>query len=143
MRKDVLISIMGIQSINGEEDVVEMTTYGSLHKNDGSYCLSYDETEATGMAGSHTTLMVENGHRVTMRRSGGVESELVIEKGCRHQCHYETGFGAILVGISGDSIRSTLNEKGGEVDFSYSMDINTALACENRVIIKVKECLPC
>ena len=29
---------------------------------------------------------------------------------------------------------------GGELDFSYSMDINTALTSENRVIISFKEC---
>lgn len=140
--KNVLISIKGIQLIDGEHDIIELTTFGNLLKNEKGYVLSYSETEATGMSDFHTTLHIENGQRVTMHRSGAVESELIIEKGCRHQCHYETGFGPILVGISGDSIKSTLSDTGGEIDFSYSMDINTALTSENRVIITVKECSP-
>ncbi|MBP0981316.1 MAG: DUF1934 domain-containing protein [Oscillospiraceae bacterium] len=75
--------------------------------------------------------------RVTMRRSGSFDTQLIIEKGSRHQCLYDTGFGAITVGINGRDVRSTLNDDGGEVDFSYAMDINTALTSENRVIIKV------
>ena len=131
-----MITIKGIYNVNGERDVVELMTCGDFYKTNDGYWLSYDETETTGFDGHRTTLRVEPG-RVTMQRTGPTDSQLIVEKGCRHQCSYDTGYGAVMVGINGRDIRSTLSEAGGEVDFSYAMDINTALASENRVIIKV------
>lgn len=136
MKQEAMITIKGIYNVNGERDVVELLTCGDFYKKNDDYWLSYDETETTGFEGHRTTLHVEPS-RVTMQRSGKTESQLIVERGCRHQCSYDTGYGAVMVGINGRDIRSTLSEAGGEVDFSYAMDINTALASENRVIIKV------
>lgn len=136
MKKDAMITIKGVYSIDGGKDVVELLTCGRFYRRNNSYWLSYEESETTGFEGHKTTLHVEK-DKVTMRRTGVSESQLVVEKGCRHQCSYNTGYGAITVGINGRNIRSTLCDNGGEVDFSYAMDINTALTSENRVIIKV------
>lgn len=136
MKKDAMISIKGIYDIDGERDVIELLTCGRFYRKDNSYWLSYNESETTGFAGHRTTLRVEP-DKVTMRRTGASQSNLVVQKGCRHQCSYETGYGAIMVGISGEHIANDLTDSGGTVDFSYSMDINTVLTSENRVIIKV------
>lgn len=132
-----MISIKGIQRVDGVQDVVELLTCGRFYRKDNGYWLSYKESEATGFEGHRTTLHVED-RRVTMRRIGSTSSHLVVEPGSRHQCSYETQIGAFTVGISGGEIRSTLSDDGGEVDFSYEMDINAALASENRVIIRVQ-----
>lgn len=142
MKKDVMIQIKGIQRVDGELDSVELLTCGRFYRKNDSYYLSYEESETTGFEGCRTTLRVDAEERVTMRRAGRTNSQLVVEKGCRHQCHYDTGFGPLVVGVSGERIKSTLSDKGGELEFSYSMDINAALASENRVIISVKECGP-
>lgn len=136
MKKDAMISIKGIQRVEGEKETVELLTCGRFYRRNNSYWLSYRESETTGFEGHKTTLRVEE-NRVTMRRSGPMSTQLIVERGCRHQCLYETGYGAMTVGINGRAIRSTLTDDGGELDFSYSMDINTALASEHRVIIKV------
>ena len=111
-----MITIKGIYNVNGERDVVELMTCGDFYKTNDGYWLSYDETETTGFDGHRTTLRVEPG-RVTMQRTGPTDSQLIVEKGCRHQCSYDTGYGAVMVGINGRDIRSTLSEAGGEVDF--------------------------
>lgn len=132
-----MISIKGIQRIDGEQEVVELFTCGRFYRRNNSYWLSYQESETTGFEGHRTTLHIEP-NRVTMQRSGPTSSQLIVEGGCRHQCFYDTGYGALTVGINGREIRSTLTDEGGELDFSYAMDINTALASEHRVMIKVK-----
>ena len=142
MKKDVLISIRGVQLVDGEKECIELLTTGRYYKKNGSYYLSYLETEATGMEGIRTTLHIEDSKRVTMLRSGRAKSQLIIEKGCRHQCHYDTGYGSIMVGVLGDRIDSRLSDEGGVLDFSYSLDINTALASENRVTITVRDAAP-
>ena len=136
MKKDAMISIKGIYNVDGSPDTVELLTCGRFYRRNNSYWLSYDESETTGFEGHKTTLHIEK-DKVTMRRSGLSESQLVVQSGIRHQCLYDTGFGAITVGVNGRAVKSTLDDNGGVVDFSYSMDINTALTSENRVIIKV------
>ena len=136
MKKDAMITIKGIYDIDGSNDTIELLTCGRFYRRNNSYWVSYDETETTGYEGHKTTLHIEP-DKVTMRRSGVSESQLIVQKGVRHQCMYNTGFGAMTVGVSGKNVKSTLSDDGGTVDFSYSMDINTALTSENRVIIKV------
>jgi uncharacterized beta-barrel protein YwiB (DUF1934 family) len=140
MKKDVLIKIRGVQRVDGENDSVELLTTGLFYKNRGNYYISYDESQSTGFGGARTVLKVEKEERVTMSRSGSSRSQLIIEKGRRHQCHYETGFGAMTIGISSGRIVSRLNDSGGDLEFFYSMDINSSLASENEVYVNVKEC---
>jgi len=91
MKKDVLIDIKGIYRQDGEQDQVELVTTGSYYKRNGDYYIAYDESEMTGFDGTHTVLRVEGSQRVTLSRSGSTKSQLIIERGVRHQCHYDTG----------------------------------------------------
>ena len=136
MKKDVTLTIRGTQRIDGDEETVELFTCGQLFRRNGSYWISYDESETTGFAGHHTTLHIEK-DRVTMRRSGKSNSSLVIEKGARHLCTYDTGYGELCIGISGSFVSSSLDDNGGNVDFGYSMDIDAVLQSEQRVTIRV------
>ncbi len=139
MKKDVFISIKGFHNSDGEVDSVELLTCGRFYRQKDRYYLSYDESETTGYEGCRTTLCVDK-NRVTVRRSGAANAHLVVENNIRHQCSYDTGFGPIMVGVSGGGVRSTLSDQGGELEFSYSMDINTVLSSENRVVVHIKEC---
>ncbi len=139
MKKDVLIEIKGVYRQDGQEDQVELLTEGSYYKRNGHYYIAYDESEATGFEGTHTVLKVEEDGKVTLIRSGGTRSQLIIQRGVRHQCHYDTGVGSMTIGISGDRVDSYLDDHGGRLEFAYSLDINTLLASENRVSIHVRE----
>lgn len=140
MKKDVMITIKGIQRSDGDKDVVELFTMGRFYRKNGSYYISYDESEATGFEGAKTTLKVEQDNRVTMFRSGSMRSQLIIERGVRHQCNYDTGYGSFTIGVLGDKIVSSLTDEGGDIEFQYSLDVNTSLASENEVHINVKQC---
>ena len=79
--------------------------------------------EATGYAGCTTTVKLSSDARmVVMTRFGKVPSQLVIEKGVRHICHYETGFGSVSLGVAADEIAPELSEAGGRLRFSYTLD---------------------
>lgn len=139
MKKDVLIEIKGVYRQDGDEDEVELFTTGSYYKRNGHYYIAYDESEATGFEGTHTVLKVENSDRVTMLRTGASKSQLIVERGIRHQCHYDTGYGSMMIGVSGDRVVSKLDDNGGNLEFAYSLDVNTLLASENSVYVNVRE----
>lgn len=105
MKKDVLIEIKGVYKQEGDEDEIELFTTGSYYKRNGNYYIAYDESEATGFDGTHTVLKVEQSDKVTLLRTGTAKSQLIVERGVRHQCHYDTGYGPMMIGVSGDRRR--------------------------------------
>lgn len=138
-QREALIKIKGVQRVQGDDDVVELLTTGFFSRQKDGYLISYDESEATGFEGARTTLLYEEkADRVTMTRTGSVNTQLIIEKGKRHQCSYDLGFGSMIIGVNCSIIHSTLSEDGGEIGFSYSLDLNTALTSENRVVVAVR-----
>ena len=123
MEEKYLITIKGTMEQRGDTDTVELMTRGSLVHKDGAYYIVYKETEATGYEGCTTTVKVaDDARKVSMLRFGKQTSQLVIEKGTRHLCHYETGYGAISLGVSADVIEHALDENGGKLQFSYTLD---------------------
>ena len=135
-----MITIKGTQFADNEQDSVELTTVGRLYRRGEAY---YNESEATGFDGAKTTLKVEGDRRVTMRRTGeNMRSQLIIEKGERHQCFYDTGYGAMMLGISGDDIISCLNDSGGHLRVRYTLDVNASMASENELQVDVEEYYP-
>ena len=116
MEEKYLITIKGTMEQDGKSDTVELMTRGSLVHKDGAYYIIYKETEATGYAGCTTTVKVaEDARKVSMLRFGKVPSQLIIEKGTRHLCHYETGYGAISLGVAADVIEHQLSDEGGKL----------------------------
>ena len=140
MKKDVLISIKGtVISEDAAPDVIELVTAGRYYHKEGNYYISYKESETTGFKGVTTTLKVEGGNCVTLTRNGASGSRLVLEKGRRHLCHYDTGVGQLMVGVSGCRIDSRLNDGGGELTFHYTLDINSSQVSQNEVYISIRE----
>lgn len=138
MKEDFLITIRGRIEQSGDTDSIELKTRGGFVRRNGSYFITYKETEATGYVGCTTTVKVEGENRVSMLRFGPAASQLIIEKGRRHVCHYETGHGALDLGIAAEDIDSRLTDEGGSVDFSYTLDVDTAMISRNIVNITVR-----
>lgn len=107
----------------------------------GSFFITYKESETTGYAGCTTTVKVaEDGRKVAMLRFGPAASQLIIEKGTRHLCHYETGYGSMTLGVAADEIESQLFDEGGQVKFSYTLDADQDMVLSrNLVTITVKK----
>ena len=96
MNEDFLIRIDGRMEQGDESDSVQLMTRGSFVHRGGSFFISYKESETTGYEGCTTTVKVaKDESKVSMTRFGKVPSQLVIEKGTRHLCHYETGYGSV------------------------------------------------
>ncbi|MEG2054155.1 MAG: DUF1934 domain-containing protein [Oscillospiraceae bacterium] len=138
MKEDYLIKIEGIQTQDGEENNISLYTKGNFVKKNGNFFISYKETETTGFIGCTTTVKIEGNDKVSMLRYGPAPSQLIIEKGKRNVCHYETGHGSLALGISADGIENKLDENGGEVNFTYQLDLNCNCVSKNTVKIKVR-----
>lgn len=138
MDQSYLICIDGAMEQDGESDRIQLKTRGSFVHRGGSFFITYEESETTGYAGCMTTVKVaQDGQKVSMLRYGRAASQLIIEKGVRHVCHYDTGVGALSLGVAADEIEHALTDEGGEVRFSYTLDSGTQELSRNLVKITV------
>lgn len=140
--KKVTITLKSISdSGHGAPDVMELITEGTYKPvklgNADGWEISYEDSEATGFAGSTTTVTCIGDELASMRRSGSADSHLVIEKDRRHHCHYGTEYGDMLLGISASRIINRLSEEGGVLYFKYTIDINSAFVSENEIYFEV------
>ena len=140
--KKVTITLKSISdSGHGAPDIMELITEGTFKPiklgNADGWEISYEDSEATGFAGSTTTVTCIGDELASMRRSGSADSHLVIEKDRRHHCHYGTEYGDMLMGISASRIINRLSEEGGVLYFKYTIDINSAFVSENEIYFEV------
>ena len=99
MKQPVVLSIRGRQSYEGQEpDVIELVTEGTMAFVDGGWDISYEETELTGMAGVTTTFRVEPG-KITLTRTGKLNSQMVFQEGTVHESLYQMEYGALMISV--------------------------------------------
>lgn len=142
MNNDYLITIDGKHKTGDNTETVSLTTLGNYTKRDGKFYISYHETSATGFDGDITTLTVEDELRATLERTGKTNSKLVMEKGQKYMCHYDTGYGNMMIGIFADIIDNHLGHDGGKVRLRYTLDMNSNAISTNELNITVKENFP-
>lgn len=135
---EAYIKIKNIQHFEDDKDITELTTVGRYDASDGTFVISYDDTETTGFEGSTTVLTVKPGGIVTMERRGTSNSNLIIENGKKHYCSYGTPYGDMMLGIDTKAVVSTLDYEGGGLYFKYIIDMNSAFMSENEIFITVE-----
>lgn len=139
MSKPVIIKIKGLQDMRDtREEKMELITLGKYSKRNGSYYVSYNESEVTGMEGVVTTVKIKE-DKVTVKRFGKINASLVFEKNKRNICHYNTPYGAMMIGINTDKLSSNIDENGGMIDIDYSIDINNVMTGKNTFHMTIRE----
>lgn len=139
MLKDVWISINSIHSYDMEdEDSLEFSTDGHYYFDGENGCLTYMESDVTGLEGTRTSVIVMP-DQVVVDRDGMVTSRMIFREGVRDAFQYSTPFGAATMGIDTRSIRRNMGETGGDVEIDYVVDMEHTIASRNRFRITVTE----
>ena len=134
----VMLSIRGEQYFDDvDPDATELMTEGTLTLREGNLYLAYQESELTGMEGTTTTFAVE-GPRVTLMRTGSVNSQMVFEEGKQHTSLYETPFGELTVDIHTSKLIHNLSERGGLMEIKYSIAVEHTVTGRNCFKIRVR-----
>ena len=123
MKRSVVLSIRGRQSYDGQEpEVIELVTEGTMEFHDGGWDISYEESELTGHAGVTTVFRVEPG-KVTLIRTGKLNSRMVFQQGITHDSLYQMEFGALLLSVEATSVYYDIVPDGGVIDLVYNISI--------------------
>ncbi len=120
------------------ESVLDTEIQYYLDRN-GDRIIAYEESETTGMEGSSMMLRVSPEDMVSIIRTGTYQTHLVVQKGKKHFCHYETPFGEFAVGVAARWVDNRLTDEGGSLALRYTVDANTTLLSDNEINIDVKK----
>ena len=137
MEKKVIIDMKSVQTIYDDRTETELSTSGKMSEKDGTYYISYEDTEATGFPGAVTKITVKGNELASVSRTGDSISDLVMEKGKKHYCHYTTPYGSIMIGVYTHAIENRIEDEGS-VYMQYTLDINSGYISDNEIIMNIK-----
>lgn len=138
MKQNVVLSILGRQTYLGQEpDKIELVTEGVLEDQGNSWILSYEESDLTGLSGVTTTFIVEP-DKVTLKRSGKLNSQMVFQEGVFHDSLYQMEFGAMMITVCASKVEYDLTEAGGTIDLTYGIEIEQTQAGEIEYHLDIK-----
>jgi len=123
MKQKVMLSIRGRQAYQDQEpDVIELVTEGVMEYLDDGWSISYEESDLTGLGGVITTFLVEP-DKITLSRTGKLNSQMVFQEGMSHDSLYQADFGALMISVTATKIRADITPKGGVIDLVYRIEI--------------------
>ena len=138
MRANALIRIISKQKTENGDNAGEMSVLGRVTYEDDKSIIEYIENnEETGP--EETTITVFNNDTVSIVRNGQFSSEMMVEKNNRHLTFYRTPYGELTMGIYGNQVEWSKDEKGAVLKMRYSLDFNNGLISENTMIIYIEE----
>ena len=138
MKPTYQITLRDVHEYEVERADATMKLFGTLEFFDDRFSITYREEEGD-LAGCTTVVTCVDGSLVTVCRTGPFETELTIEQGRRHTTLYNTEYGSMLMGVYGESVESAMDETGGKLDFTYTIDISGDFVSRNHLQITVKE----
>ena len=121
MTEERLLKIKDVSSDGVDTDTVEMETTCRYYGDDVNFTIEFDEIFAEDMK-SHTVLRVKDGKCAHLLRRGSVNTELIIEKGVRHNCAYSTPYGELMVGITATDFESRKQGTLLRLRMNYTVD---------------------
>lgn len=128
MKQTVVLSIRGRQSYADQEpEVIELVTEGTMEFVSGGWDISYEESALTGLEGVTTTFRVEPG-KVTLTRTGALNSQMIFQEGVPHDSLYQMAFGALMLTVKATSVFYDIVPDGGVIDLSYNINIENTEA---------------
>lgn len=137
MKKDILVTIKDSHTIDGSKESYEMTTRGTFDGVADDYVIEYDE-QYDALKGCHTVMTVKERRCVSIVRTGDFPSELIIERGKRHNCQYNTPYGSMLIGIAAQKVKSDIEDGKGTLELKYTIDFYGGVANETEMKITVE-----
>lgn len=137
-KKKYVFVISSEITTDGDKSNIELTTTGNYSRVNGRWVLLYDEMSEDKTAVIKTMIKVDD-KSVTITRNGEGSSKLIMTEGERNMCHYRTQFGDILLGVYCNEVNNELNDCGGKILMSYTLDVNASVLSENKVTIKIRE----
>lgn len=133
----VWITITSAQTLADETETTRLHIQGQMERDKDAWLLTYRESAESGMTGAATRIRA-SADSVDIRRTGALNSRLLLEEGRRHVCRYDTGYGVLPLGVHTHQVENRLEEAGGHLRLRYSLEWEGGPAAQQELLLQVQ-----
>lgn len=138
MTKDVLITISGIQTIDGEvNDPIETVTPGEYYFRNGKHYILYDEVQE-GVPGVTKCMNQDRRRCGRSLQKGKCGVHMSFQKDKKTRTSYQTPYGSMMLGFDSRTIRLMETEDMLHLKLEYDMEVEEEHLAECTLTMKVK-----
>ena len=138
MEKNARITIKGTQKPKNEEaQTVEFITRGKLQRYGAKLRVSYEESDLIGMNGVTTAFEIERG-RVSLVRSGKLNTKMEFVEGRRTESMYAMDEGTLLMAVTARRVETDMTDDGGTIYLEYGVELEHSFLGLNTFDIRVQ-----
>lgn len=121
-------------------ETLDLYTEGELYYGDGRIEIRYGESELTGLGETVTSVSFDESDRglITILRGGDIYSAIVLQRGVRHLCVYETEGLPIEIYTTAKRVINSLTDCGGTLEMIYTVETHDEPAQFNRMCLTVE-----
>ena len=138
MTKDVLITISGIQTIDGEvNDPIETVTPGEYYFRNGKHYILYDEV-AEDTAGTTKNIIKLGDEVLDITKRGETNVHMMFEKDKKNVTYYYTPYGNLLIGIDATKVQVEETEHNLSVKVDYALEVNYEHMADCKITMNIQ-----
>lgn len=141
LQKDVLVSINGMQIVDGDTDHTEVICPGMYYFKNEKHYITYEDAAVEGGKPVKNLLKISGDlsePKVELIKQGGIGSHLIFEVDKNNLSAYETEYGSFMLGFHANKINVVHEEEEIDVKIEYSLEMNYEHISDNKIEIKVK-----
>ena len=139
MKKNVKVSISGIQN-NDNEETVEVVSVGEMLQRDDHICVSYEEAadNASGVDCQLVKSMLKvKPDQIEIIKKGAAQTHMVFIEDRDTISYYSTPFGELEVAIHTDRLERKERDNGFQILLEYALEITASHMSNCNVDIRV------
>lgn len=138
MNKNVIVSINGLQTLEGSDDTVEVITVGEYYNQNGKHYILYEEMDEESKGVTKNVVKIsETG--IEIKKKGVVNTTMLFETDKVNKSYYSTPFGDLSVEIDTNHIEIEMGEKNIAIEIEYALIINNQHMSDCKINLGVKE----
>jgi uncharacterized beta-barrel protein YwiB (DUF1934 family) len=137
LKEDYTVKITSRQQYEEDTGEINLDTTGTYSERAGAQFIAYREYDPDNPKLSYTSVLKVEEDKMTMMRTG-TSTRLILEKGKRHLCLYDTGYGSLTVGVYTSDLHCRLDKAGGKLTVEYTLDIDSNLSSKNSLTVEIQ-----
>lgn len=139
MKKNVVITVRGLQREVSDGESVEVISAGTYLRKADTHYLSYEEADENGKITKNRIKITPDS--IEMTKQGGITTQMFFTMGQKQYACYSTPFGELTLGMTTKHIKLTEEEQQISAELCYDLEVNGAHMSECELDIEVKECV--
>lgn len=138
MKKNVVITVRGLQPEIDEKEPIEVISAGTYMRKENTHYLSYEEADENGRITNNRIKITKES--VEMVKKGQVATQMIFTLGEKQYACYATPFGELTLGITTKKIRVKEEDEALFAKLSYGLEINGAHVSDCELDVEVTVC---